>query len=245
VHTDELLRRIIIAAIVIAFIAPGSSFYRDWVQSAAIGLPGYFASQLGAPSDTTGPAAVFDGVWIAFWTKVLNVWHASPWEKIILTALLLWFVITDIAIALGSIFFTFLGANFLLYVLIAVGPVFILALLFESTAGFFRFWLDLVVALLAYLLILDVMLGFFITVLNQLIDSVASATTPWTDMLPGLVGAVIVFNVMMGVNAILALQVGRIHGATSAGMARAGGFVMSTARTIDSSARRVGSRRVE
>lgn len=218
---SDFLRRVIIIAIVVAMIAPGNTYYRNWVEQTAIGLPGYFASQLGGTAGGAGnPAAVFDAVWMAFWVKVLNVWHASPWEKILLTGLLLAFVIVDIAVALGSIFFTFLAGNFLIYVLITVGPVFILALLFPATERFFRFWVDLVVAVLAYVLVLDIMLGFFTVVLNQLIDSVGGATTPWSDMLPGLIGAVIVFNVMMGVNAILALQIGRIHGATSSGMSR-------------------------
>lgn len=226
----DAMLALITMGIVISLVTPGSAFYDQWVQFAEA-LPGYFASQLGGMNNA-GPAGVFDGVWQAFLIKIMAVWHASPFTKIILTALLLFFVVADLAIMLGSMFFTFLVANFILYILLAVGAVFILGLLFPGTRGFFRFWLDLVVAVLIYILILDVMLGFFVTVLNQLIDAVGSATTPWSDMLPNLLGATIVFNVLAGVNAFLAFQIGRIHGAGSAAMTTGWAYAGSAARMI-------------
>jgi TrbL/VirB6 plasmid conjugal transfer protein/Transglycosylase SLT domain len=216
--------------IVGSLVFPGNTWYANWVGFAE-GLPAYFASHIGS-MNAAGPAGVFDSVWQAFWIKIVNTWHTSPWEKILLTGLLLFFVAADIATMLGSMFFTFLMANFILYILLAVGAVFILGLLFPGTHGFFRFWIDLIVAVLIYILILDVMLSFFITVMNQLLDATGGGHTPWSDMLPNLMGAVIIFNIMAGVNAFLALQIGRLHGAGSAAMSRGWSSTLAGYRAI-------------
>lgn len=204
--------------IVMALVVPGNPWYSRWVDFCE-GLPAYFAANIGG-MDAAGPAGAFDSVWLAFWIKMVNVWHNSPWEKIILVALLLFFTIADIAVALATMFLAYLMANFVLYILLAAGAVFILGLLFPGTHGFFRFWLDLVVAVLAYIMVLNIMLSFFTTVMNQLVDSVGAGTTPWTDMIPNLLGAVIVFNIMAGVNGFLFFQFGKMHGASSAGLSR-------------------------
>jgi len=214
----DVLIALITMGIVAALVIPGSDWYSRWVNFVE-GLPSYFASNIGT-MDAAGPAGVFDSVWLAFWIKVAYVWNNSPWEKVLLTGLLLFFVVADIVLMLVSMFFTFLMANFILFILLATGPIFILGLLFPGTHGFFRFWIDLVVAILLYLLVLDVMLSFFITVMNQLIDSVGAGTTPWTDMLPNLLGAVIIFSVMGGVNAFLALQFGKINAVSSAAISK-------------------------
>jgi type IV secretion system protein VirB6 len=180
----------------------------------------------------SGPAGVFDTTWQAFWTKIVNTWHAAPWEKLLLTAGLLVLVIADILSMLVSMFFTFLVANFLLYLFIAAGPVFVVGLLFTSTHGFFRFWLDLIVAMLGYLLILDIMLGFFATVLIQLIDATGSATSPYTDMLPNLLGACIVITVLAAANGFLALQFGRMRGAAHDGIGSGFAMAVIAARTV-------------
>jgi type IV secretory pathway VirB6-like protein len=150
---------------------------------------------------------------------MLHIWHASPWYDKVLVGLLLWFVIGDVALALGSIYFAFLTANFILYVLLAAGPVFIVLAAFEATAGAFRFWRDAVITGLLYILTLDVMLGFFTVVIGQLINSVnVGVTTPWTDMIPSVLGAVIVFNVMAFAVGVFTLQIGRINSLSTRGI---------------------------
>jgi hypothetical protein len=196
--------------IVGALVVPGSPLYAQW-SAFAQGVPAYFSQQFGGMGNS-GPAGVFDSVWQAFWVKVVNTWHNAPWEKVLLTGLLLVFVIGDVASMLTSMFATFLVATFAIFILLEGGPVFILGALFRGTYGFFRFWIDLIVALMSFLLILDIMLGFFATVLLQLIDATGSATTPYSDMLPNLLGGAMALTVLGIVNGYFALQFGKMRG---------------------------------
>ncbi len=81
----EFKSRILRMAFVIAFVAPGNTFYQNWVENAVLGLPTYFANGValsGTASSTavSAPAQMFDAVYAATWADAEHIWHETPWS---------------------------------------------------------------------------------------------------------------------------------------------------------------------
>ena len=226
----EFKSRILRMAFVIAFVAPGNTFYQNWVENAVLGLPTYFANSVtlsGPPAGTahnavSAPAQMFDGVYTAIWADAEHIWHETPWSmKALFIGLALVVVLCLMIGALVAMFFVFAVITFLALVMLCVGPVFILALLFRGLDRFLRGFVDVMVTLLIMLLIIDIVLGFFMTVMQNLMATFAPGVSPNSD-LPGFAGMAIVLVVMGYSMTHLARLVERIGGGVTIALDSAG-----------------------
>jgi hypothetical protein len=223
----EFKSRILRMVFVIAFVAPGNTFYQNWVENAVLGLPTYFANAVarsGPVSSTTvsAPAQMFDGVYTATWADAEHIWHETPWStKAVFVGLALVVILCVMIGALVSMFFVFAAITFLALVMLCVGPIFILGLLFRSLDRFLRGFVDVMVTLLIMLLIIDIVLGFFMTIMQNLMATFAPGLSPNTD-LPGFAGMAIVLVVMGYSMTHLARLVERVGGGVTIALDRAG-----------------------
>jgi len=222
----EFKSRILRMAFVIALVAPGNTLYQNWVEGAVLGLPAYFANSLNqssaVQSAASAPAQMFDAVYNVTWADALHIWHETPWSlKALFVAVALVIVAAVIVGALISMFFVFAAITFLTLVMMCVGPIFILALLFRELDRFLRGFVDVIVTLLIMLLIIDIVLGFFMTIMINLMGTFAPGSSPNTD-LPGFAGMAIVLVIMGYSMTHLARLVERVGGGVTIALDSAG-----------------------
>ena len=245
----EYKSRILRTAFVVALVAPGSTYFTNWVEAPVLGLPAYFATQFtNAPMTTNGTApsaaTVLDAVFDATATNATRIWSATPWVRMPYVALVLAVVLVISAVSLTVVFLVFGVLTLLTLIMLCMAPVFILALLFRELDRFFRGFVDVMVTLLISLLAVDIVLGFFETVMLQLENSVYPGGQNYTDAM-GMVGQAIVLGIMGYSIKYLTRLIERIGGGVSialdqVGYAMRGGFLQTMAVTPI----RAGSRRL-
>jgi TrbL/VirB6 plasmid conjugal transfer protein/Transglycosylase SLT domain len=236
----EYKSRILRTAFVVALVAPGSTYFTNWVEAPVLGLPAYFATQFtNAPMTTNGTApsaaTVLDAVFDATATNATRIWSATPWVRMPYVALVLAVVLVISAGSLTVVFLVFGVLTLLTLIMLCMAPVFILALLFRELDRFFRGFVDVMVTLLISLLAVDIVLGFFETVMLQLENSVYPGGQNYTDAI-SMVGQAIVLGIMGYSIKYLTRLIERIGGGVSialdqVGYAMRGGFLQTAAVT--------------
>jgi TrbL/VirB6 plasmid conjugal transfer protein/Transglycosylase SLT domain len=236
----EYKSRILRTAFVVALVAPGSTYFTNWVEAPVLGLPAYFATQFtNAPMTTNGTApsaaTVLDAVFDATATNATRIWSATPWVRMPYVALVLAVVLVISAVSLTVVFLVFGVLTLLTLIMLCMAPVFILALLFRELDRFFRGFVDVMVTLLISLLAVDIVLGFFETVMLQLENSVYPGGQNYTDAM-SMVGQAIVLGIMGYSIKYLTRLIERIGGGVSialdqVGYAMRGGFLQTAAVT--------------
>jgi len=96
--------------------------------------PRAFARGDRADAGTSGPADVFDKVLSDSITAALAVWEKSPYLKILLTVAVLGLRLVTTFLTLLAPFVAFLGVQFLILLMLTVGPVIILLVLHANPA---------------------------------------------------------------------------------------------------------------
>jgi hypothetical protein len=245
----EYKSRILRTAFVVALVAPGSTYFSNWVEAPVLGLPAYFATQLTtAPMTTNGTApnaaTVLDAVFDATAANATRIWSATPWVRMPYVALVLAVVLVISAVSLTVVFLVFGVLTLLTLIMLCMAPIFILALLFREMDRFFRGFVDVMVTLLISLLAVDIVLGFFETVMLQLENSVYPGGQNYTDAM-SMVGQAIVLGIMGYSIKYLTRLIERIGGGVSialdhVGFAMRGGFLQTAVVTPI----RAGSRRL-
>ena len=184
------------AAIVMAFIQVGNTYYRDWIEAFVLGLPDYFAQAFSLTGSGGAPQQLFDGVLNGWTADALSVWHSSPWSfKAIFIGFCLAAATVLIVIpSLVAMFTVFLISSFLLMVMLAIGPLMILALLFRTTHRFLHGYVNVMVTGAIFALVVDIVLGIFSSTLTQVMANFKPSGSPDTD-LPGIFGLAIVILV--------------------------------------------------
>ena len=236
----EYKSRILRTAFVVALVAPGSTYFTNWVEAPVLGLPAYFATQFtNAPMTTNGTApsaaTVLDAVFDATATNATRIWSATPWVRMPYVALVLAVVLVISAVSLTVVFLVFGVLTLLTLIMLCMAPVFIVALLFRELDRFFRGFVDVMVTLLISLLAVDIVLGFFETVMLQLENSVYPGGQNYTDAM-SMVGQAIVLGIMGYSIRYLTRLIERIGGGVSialdqVGYAMRGGFLQTAAVT--------------
>jgi TrbL/VirB6 plasmid conjugal transfer protein/Transglycosylase SLT domain len=234
----EYKSRILRTAFVVALVAPGSTYFTNWVEAPVLGLPAYFATQFtNAPMTTNGTApsaaSVLDAVFDAIATNATRIWSATPWVRMPYVALVLAVVLVISAVSLTVVFLVFGVLTLFTLIMLCMAPVFILALLFRELDRFFRGFVDVMVTLLISLLAVDIVLGFFETVMLQLENSVYPGGQNYTDAM-SMVGQAIVLGIMGYSIKYLTRLIERIGGGVSialdqVGYAMRGGFLQTAA----------------
>jgi hypothetical protein len=234
----EYKSRILRTAFVVALVAPGSSYFTNWVEAPVLGPPAYFATQFtNAPMTTNGTApnaaTVLDAVFDATAVNATRIWSATPWVRMPYVALVLAVVLVISGVSLTVVFLVFGVLTLLTLIMLCMAPIFILALLFREMDRFFRGFVDVMVTLLISLLAVDIVLGFFETVMLQLENSVYPGGQNYTDAM-GMVGQAIVLGIIGYAVKYLTRLIERIGGGVSialdqVGYAMRGGFLQTAA----------------
>jgi hypothetical protein len=236
----EYKSRILRTAFVVALVTPGSTYFTNWVEAPVLGLPAYFATQFTNAAMTTNgtapnAATVLDAVFDATASNATRIWSATPWVRMPYVALVLAVVLTISAVSLTVVFLVFGVLTLLTLIMLCMAPVFILTLLFREMDRFFRGFVDVMATLLISLLAVDIILGFFETVMLQLENSVYPGGQNYTDAM-GMVGQAIVLGIMGYSIKYLTRLIERIGGGVSialdqVGYAMRGGFLQTAAVT--------------
>jgi type IV secretory pathway VirB2 component (pilin) len=223
------------AAIVMAFVQVGNTFYSDWIEQFVLGLPTYFSNAFSLTVSGGSPAQLFDAIMNGWMANVLSVWHSSPWS---FHAIFIGFALglTTLIIVLPSLvamFTVFLISTFLLLVMLTIGPLMILGLLFRTTHRFLHGYVNVMVTGAIFALVVDIVLGIFSSILNQVMANFTPSGSPDTD-LPGLFGLAVTMLITGFSMARLPRLVEAIGGGVAvtmdtAGRMMAGGFAKDVA----------------
>jgi type IV secretory pathway VirB2 component (pilin) len=214
------------AAIVMAFIQVGNTFYTQWVEGFVLGLPDYFANAFSLTGVGGSPAQLFDGVMNGWVADVLAVWHAAPWSFHAFFIVMALAVVTVVIVipALVAMFTVFLISTFLFLVMLTIGPLMILGLLFRTTHRFLHGYVNVMVTGAIFALVVDIVLGIFSSILTQVMANFTPSGSPDTD-LPGLFGLAITMLITGFTMARLPRLVEAIGGGVAVSMDTAGRFV--------------------
>jgi hypothetical protein len=214
------------AAVVMAFVQVGNTYYTDWVATLVADLPNYFAQAFSLTGTGGSPAQLFDGVMNGWIADALSVWHSSPWSfKAVFIGVALAFLTILIVIpALVAMFTVFLVSTFLLDVMLTIGPLMIIGLLFRTTHRFLHGYVNVLVTGIIFALVVDIVLGIFSSVLSQVMANFSPSGSPDTD-LPGLFGLAITMLITGFSMARLPRLVEAIGGGVAVAMDSAGRFV--------------------
>lgn len=214
------------AAIVMAFVQIGNTFYSEWVESFVLGLPDYFASAFSLTGTAGTPAELFDQVFNGWVADALSVWRSSPWTpKAFFIGFLIALATLLIVIpALVAMFTVFLISTFLLLVMLTIGPLMILGILFRTTHRFFHGYVNVLVTGAIFALLVDIVLGIFSSILSQIMGNFTPSGSPDSD-LPGLFGLAVTMLVTGFSMARLPRLVEAIGGGVAVSMDTAGRMV--------------------
>lgn len=197
---DRFAAFVLKVCIVMPFVAIGSYWYQEFVVDPVMYWPTwwqqYIINSTGYQLNTVSPAAMFDHVYLATYATEMKIWAATPWSLHAFWVVLALFtarVIIDLSLA--ALFLAFAILTFLSLVTLVLGPVCVPFLLFERTAPFFRAWVDVVATLLLAMLAIDIVLVFFMAIMNNLMQALQVTGTPQTDV-PGFWGCAIVMAMM-------------------------------------------------
>jgi type IV secretion system protein VirB6 len=184
------------AAIVMAFVQVGNTFYSNWVENFVLSIPPYFAQAFSTTGTGGSPAQLFDQILNGWWASVLATWHSAGWSlhSIFVAIVLALATIIIVLPTLVAMFAVFLISTFLLLVMLTIGPLMILALLFQATRRFFHGYVNVLVTGAIFALVVDIVLAIFANILTSFMGLFAPSGSPDTDIggLMGIAGALLV-----------------------------------------------------
>ncbi len=214
------------AAIVMAFIQVGNTYYNQWIENFVLGMPDFFANAFSINGVGGSPSQLFDGAMNGWVADALSVWHSAPWSfKAIFIGLVL--ALTTILIVIPSLvamFTVWMISTFLLLVMLTIGPLMILALLFRTTSRFLHGYVNVMVTGIIFALVVDIVMGIFSSILTQIMGMFTPTGSPDTDI-PGIFGIAITMLITGLSMARLPRMVEAIGGGVAVSMDAAGRFV--------------------
>jgi hypothetical protein len=202
VSINSLFSHFIRASIVVAFVAPGGSFYTTYVVNPIVGMPTYIASAFGVPN--AGPAAVFDDAYITLWTlteTILNNTHVSVFGDGLGTVIVAIILYGIGAICLAILFGPYLAVNYLLLLTTVFGRLVIVAALFRVLDKWLMGWVDVVATLVVLMLAIDVVISLYQGIIVQMFNG----------FIPSAVGDkdIPAFGGLVGILGLMAFTVGK------------------------------------
>ncbi len=247
------MRRFTRIAVVVFLLANTSAYNHYVVSFFTTGLPDFFAQYIAGAPGGTNPGAAFDKALVDMWFKTTAVWNISPgWIKAIFfdMASLAAFVI--VACSLVVMFAVFLVVQMLISLAVVIGPILLLAWLFDYTRKIVNGWIDVLITLSLLTLAINVLVELLVSVIGTALTS-TQLTGPATDQLMDLLGVSLFVLVLSASVLILPRVIERIAGGVAAGVGlegvrhwihgapawRAGGQIVSQgAPVVGSGARR-------
>ncbi len=191
---NSLFSHMIRVSLVVAFVAPGSAFYTNYVINPVAGLPAAMATAFGVRN--AGPAAVFDDANITLWAiteTILGLTHISWQGDGLGTVLVVGFLYVVGAIAIFLLFLPYLAVNYLLLLMLALGPIAIVTALFRVLDKWLMGFVDVVATLAVSMLAIDIVISLFEADIVQLFQgfvpsAVADSNVPAFLGLVGILG---------------------------------------------------------
>jgi hypothetical protein len=174
-------------AFIVAMVGTaGSGLYQSYVVGPIMSIPQWFTSSInvGAASTTsTNVAGILDVIYNASQAQlqlILNGLSVSPstWGDAMAASLLAVLVLC----VLAAIWLLFAVVQLCLTILIAIGPLVLLAFLFDPLRRYVWGWIDTIVTLLLQYLVLAIMLAFFSPVIQKLESAFTPGAAPASDI---------------------------------------------------------------
>ena len=215
----DFLNRVIRIAAVVALTGVGSPLYNEYVVQFFGGLPTWFSNNiLGATS--ANPAAGFDVVVHQFAAATSNTWWNLPWgvSSLFLDGPIIAVCFLIVFIAIALMFTVWLIAQALLQLLIVLGPLMVLAILFDHTRGWFDRWLSACMLMIFVTLAADMVTSIVLKVILGAMSTLpfSSDSAQATQDVFNMVGIALVVFVLASAVAILPRVLQHIAAASGA-----------------------------
>jgi len=165
---------------IIAAIALNAGNYMEWVVGSIQGLESGLVGAMtegGSGLDTTDTYALLDSSISIGAKKAADAWekmgeiswyNISGWMTWLIATLLIYVAMVLLFLICGALVVV---AKFSLTLMLAVGPLFIMALIWAPTAGFFDRWLSQVLTYVFTILFLTAVLSMAITVFSEILTA--------------------------------------------------------------------------
>ena len=204
--TEVFFNRLLRIAAVVGLTSIGSTYYNEYVVQFFGGLPTWISNGI-LGSTSNNPAAGFDVVLHNFASAVSNTWWNLPWGASTLfmdgPIIAVSFIIVVFATAL--MFTVWLIAQAILQLLIVMGPLLILAILFDHTRGWFDRWISAMMLMVFVTFTADLVSSLVLKVIIGAMNALPnlSGATEATQSVFNLVGIALVVFVLASAVAIL------------------------------------------
>lgn len=169
--------------LLIAAVCLNAANYMAWVADAVTGLESGLVTALRAPGTPAGATSTYEqldksiGKAMDLVGKCFdNSAKKSLWTE---TGQVIGWNIAGLIIAVGIVIFflvggaTIVATKFLLAIMIGIGPLFVLALMFPATAGFFDRWLGQTLTYVFTIVLVTVVMSLGITIFDTIINDTA------------------------------------------------------------------------
>ena len=136
--------------------------------------------------------ASFDALWGRAYAAGLRTWQAAGWSISVIPIgfmiVVFWFV-SLACIGLGYV--VWLAAHVILYLAVAIGPLFFVAYLFPPVRGFFERWVGVLVSATVVQILVAVLLSVILAAETQLMGGISAGGDPLAAMQMLLVAAIL------------------------------------------------------
>ena len=214
----QAMRRVLRIAVV-AFLVANTSAYNTYVVGFfTSGLPNFFAQHIAGAPGGTNPGAGFDKALIDMWFKTTAVWKVAPgWIKGVFFDIGSIAAFVIVACALVMMFAVFLVVQMLIGVMVVIGPIIILAWLFDYTRKIVNGWIDVLITLSLLTLTINVLVELLVSAIGTALTA-TQLSGPATDQLLDLLGISLVVLVLSASVLVLPRIIERIAGGVAAGV---------------------------
>jgi len=214
----HLMGRIIRISVVVFLLANTSAYNYYVVSFFTTGLPDFFAQHIAGTPGGTNPGAAFDKALVDMWLKTTAVWQIAPgWIKAIFFDIASIAAFVIVACALVVMFAVFLVVQMLVSLAVVIGPLLLLAWLFDYTRKIVNGWIDVLVTLSLLTLVINVLVELLVSAIGTALTN-TRLTGPATDQLMELLGISLVVLVLSTSVVVLPRMLERIAGGVAAGV---------------------------
>ena len=168
--------------IIVGAVALNAGNYMSWVGEAVTGLESGLVTALRPPGVPAGASSTYEQLDMSIGkaNELVEKCFDEAGKKNVFTEAgpLLGFIVAGLTIGVGIVIFFLVGGaiivatKFLLAIMIAIGPLFILAIMFPATAGFFDRWLGQTLTYVFTIVLVAVVMSLGISIFDRLVASV-------------------------------------------------------------------------
>jgi type IV secretion system protein VirB6 len=214
---DAFFNRMIRIAVVVGATGVGSGLYNTYVVQLFGGLPTWFSQNI-LGSASPNPGAGFDVVMHTMVEMTSNTWYQLPWgvSTLFFDGPIIALCFLVVFIAIGLMFTVWIVAQALLQLLIVLGPLLILSLLFNATAGWFHRWVSAMMLMAFVTLAADMISSIVLKVITGAMNTLQISPTAAqsTQNVFNIVGIALVVFVLASAVAILPIVLQHIAAAS-------------------------------